>query len=68
VSRLKSRHDLVAIAEDILSDYLYDNDIEYSTVYESERAAGLTEDDQLEVHRLVNSASISFVIGNKEDK
>lgn len=53
---MRTKDELVEIAESILTGHLSDA-VEYSLVYEADEAAGLSEDEQIEVYELINSAS-----------
>jgi hypothetical protein len=57
--------ELAALALDILADYLQE-DIEFSVVYEDERAEDLTEDEQRKVHDFMSSAKITATISTDE--
>jgi hypothetical protein len=59
--------ELKEIAREILADRL-DGHLEYSFVYEDERAEDLTDDEMSTVFDLMNSAIITFEFPDDEDE
>jgi hypothetical protein len=60
-----SDEELKEIAREILTDVL-DNDMEYSEVYEDERAEDLTAEETLKVFNFMNRAIITFEFPEEE--